>query len=54
MSSILIKNANLISVSANRNKIERNVDILIKGGKISKIGIELNDSTDQVIKANNR
>jgi len=36
--NILIKNANLISMSNKRNKYEENIDILIKDEKIFKIG----------------
>ncbi len=54
MATILIKNANLISVSSVREKIEMNVDILIKGGKINKIGKNLKIKADQVINATNK
>jgi len=39
--NILIKNANLISMSNKRNKYEENIDILIKDEKIFKIGNNL-------------
>ncbi|MDR2829144.1 MAG: amidohydrolase family protein, partial [Mycoplasmataceae bacterium] len=54
MATILIKNVNLISVSSIREKIEMNVDILIKGGKINKIGKNLKIKADQIINATNK
>ena len=38
---ILIKNCNLISMSDNRPKYEKNINIYIQDGKISQIGEEV-------------
>jgi cytosine/adenosine deaminase-related metal-dependent hydrolase len=51
MSSILIKNCNLISMDSNRSKIEYNIDILVKNGKISKIEKNIIEQTDQIVEA---
>lgn len=52
---ILIKNCNLISMDSTREKIEYNIDILIKDNKIFKIGRNLNIDNDntKVIDATN-
>ena len=42
---ILIKNANLISMSEKRKKYEENIDILIENNKIAKIE-KLKDKSD--------
>ena len=49
MKNLLIKNINLISMSEDRNKIENNIDIEIKNGKIFKIGKDLNTDSFEVI-----
>ena len=52
---ILIKNANLISMSKAREKIEENIDILIDGNKIVKISQNINENdVDKVIDANGK
>ena len=48
---ILIKNCDLISMEENRDKIERNIDILINEDKIEKIGYEINENADKIIDA---
>ena len=48
---ILIKNCNLISVDPEREKIENNVDILIKEDRIEKIGYNLEETVDKIIDA---
>lgn len=48
---ILIKNCNLISVEPTRDKIEKNIDILIEDDRISKIGNNLNETADKIIDA---
>lgn len=52
--NILIKNCNLISMSAKREKIEENIDILIKAGKIDKIAKNIEENVDKVIYANGK
>ncbi len=49
--SLLIKNANLISMSKNRPKIEENMDIFIEENKIKKIAQNLELIADEVIDA---
>lgn len=52
---ILIKNCNLISMSEKREKYEKNIDILISNGKISKIKKDIELSEDiKVIDATNK
>lgn len=51
---ILIKNCNLISMSENREKIEKNIDILIDGNKIIKIGVNINEDCEKIIDAHNK
>lgn len=51
---ILIKNCNLISVEAERKRIEKNIDILIEEDKISKIGYKLEENVDKIIDATNK
>lgn len=52
---ILIKNANLISMSESREKIEKNIDIKIDGNKIIEIAPNINEaSIDKVIDATNK
>lgn len=48
---IKIKNAILISMSENREKVEYDVDILLDGNKIIKVGKNINDSVDKEIDA---
>ena len=48
---MLIKNCNLISMAEGREKYEPGVDILIKDGKISKIGKSLDVDDEEVIDA---
>lgn len=48
---ILIKNCTLISMSNKREKIDKNVDIFIKGGKINKIGKDINEPVEKIIDA---
>lgn len=48
---ILIKNCNLISVEPEREKIEKNIDILIEEDRISKIGYNLTEIADKIIDA---
>ena len=48
---MLIKNCNLISMAEAREKFEPGVDILIKDGKISKIGKSLDADDSEVIDA---
>lgn len=49
--SLLIKNANLISMSKNRPKIEENMDIFIEENKIKKIAQNIELIADEVIDA---
>ena len=52
---ILIKNATLISMSDNREKIEENMDICVDENKIVEIGKRLNgNNVDKVIDAKNK
>lgn len=51
---ILIKNCNLISMSEWRDKYEKNIDILIKEGKICKIEKNINQQCDKVINASGK
>ena len=52
---ILIKNCNLISMDESRPKLENNVDILIEGKTISKIGKNLNaNNIDKIIDSTNK
>ena len=51
---ILIKNCTLISVEPERDKVEKNIDILIEQDKISKIGYNLQESADKIIDATNK
>lgn len=44
--NILIKNCNLISMDCNRDKIDYNIDILLKNKKIEKIGSNLPSTDD--------
>ena len=44
--NILIKNCNLISMDCNRDKIDYNIDILLKNNKIEKIGSNLPSTDD--------
>lgn len=48
---ILIKNANLISMSEKREKFESNIDILIKDNKIVKIARNIQEEAQKVIDA---
>ncbi|MCI8353264.1 MAG: amidohydrolase [Clostridia bacterium] len=52
--NILIKNCNLISMSDKREKIEENIDILIKAGKINMIAKNIEENVDKVIYANGK
>ena len=49
--NILIKNCNLISMNDKREKLEENIDILIKDGKIAKINKDVKEKADKVIDA---
>lgn len=49
--SILIKNANLISMSDKREKIENDIDILIENGKIKKIDKNIEKVAEKIIDA---
>ena len=52
---ICIKNGTLISMSNRREKIEKNIDILIEDNKIVKIERNINtDETMKVIDATNK
>lgn len=44
--NILIKNCNLISMDCNRDKIDYNIDILLKNNRIEKIGSNLPSTDD--------
>lgn len=48
---IRIKNSNLISMSENRKKYEKNIDILIEDKKIVKMDKEISETVDQTIDA---
>ncbi len=48
---ILIKNANLISMSNKMDKILFNIDILIKDNKIIKIKKDITEKVDKEIEA---
>lgn len=55
--NILIKNANLISMSDNRDKYEKNIDIYIENGSITNIGKSIaidNNQNIQIIDASNK
>lgn len=51
---ILIKHCNLISVEPEREKIEKDIDILIENNLIKKIGKNINEEADKIIEANNK
>lgn len=51
---ILIKNCTLISMESEREKVEKNIDILIEQDKISKIGYNLQEEADKIIDATNK
>lgn len=51
---ILIKHCNLISVEPEREKIEKDIDILIENNLIKKIGKNINEEVDKIIEANNK
>ncbi len=52
---ILIKNCNLISMDENREKIENNIDILIKDNRIFKIGKNIPENKEyKIIDATNK
>lgn len=51
---IKIKNATLISMSENRDKIEKEVDILIDNNKIIKIGKDINVKVEKEIDAKDK
>lgn len=51
---ILIKNANLISVSEKRDKIEYGIDILVENDKIIKIDKNIKENVDKIINAKNK
>ena len=48
---ILIKNCDLISMEESRDKIEKNIDILVNEDRIEKIGYEINENVDKIIDA---
>ena len=48
---ILIKNANLISMSEKRKKYEENIDILIENNKIAKIEKNIKEEANKIIDA---
>jgi len=52
--NILIKNCTLISMDEKREKLEQNIDILIKGNKIEKIGKNIDFIADKTIDATGR
>jgi 5-methylthioadenosine/S-adenosylhomocysteine deaminase len=49
MSKILIKKCNLVSLDPKREKLERNIDLLIADGKIADIGYDLVCNDAEVI-----
>lgn len=49
--NILIKNCALISMSLKREKLEHNIDILIKNGKIDNINKNIDENVDKIIDA---
>lgn len=51
---ILIKNCILVSMDNKRNKIEKNIDILIENNKIKKIDKNINERVDKIIDATDR
>ena len=51
---IKIKNATLISMSDKRERVEKDIDILIDGNKIIRIGRNILDEVDKVIDAKGR
>lgn len=51
---ILIKNCNLISMSENREKYEKNIDILIEDKNILKIEKNIDEKVDKIIDATNK
>ena len=51
MKKILIKNANLISMSENKEKIIYGIDILIEGNNIAKIGKNIETNAEKTIDA---
>lgn len=51
---ILIKNANLISMSEKRDKFEEDIDLYIESGKIKKIGKNLEETPEKIIDAKGR
>ena len=51
MSKILIKNANLISMSENKEKIIEGIDILIENNLIKKIEKKIQENPEKIIDA---
>lgn len=51
---ILIKNANLISMSSKRPQIEEGIDILVKNNKIAKIDKNINERVEKIIDATDK
>lgn len=51
---ILIKNANLISMSSKRPKLEEGIDILVEDNKIAKIDKNIKEEVDKTIDATNK
>lgn len=49
--NILIKNASLISMSENREKFEKDIDIYIENGKIKKIDKNIEEVAEKIIDA---
>ena len=48
---ILIKNCTLISMSNKKEKVDKNIDILIQDGKIKKVGQNINEKVEKEIDA---
>ncbi len=51
---ILIKNANLISMDLKKEKMQKNIDILIENNKIKKIEKSIQEKADKIIDAKNK
>lgn len=51
---ILIKNATLISMEEHREKLEENIDILIRNKKVARIDRNIEEKVDKIIDASRK
>jgi 5-methylthioadenosine/S-adenosylhomocysteine deaminase len=54
MKAILLKHCTLVSMNPKENKIQNNIDILIREGKISKIASGINNNGAETIDCNDK